>query len=177
MLSKSYPCHLTAVLFFTAFAIIIAGIACADAPEVKVEDGHAMPLVVRITYLDGKTQSGLLCQCKTSTYSFCSIRHTQTTKSPQGGKVVLWWDTVALIKDTAENEALFVFRNGRERRLGFSSLYLIIIDDIGMVDSVPIQKVEMVEVLKPPRTDGKGQPMSDLWQYSPYTGEKLPALE
>jgi hypothetical protein len=160
------------------FVIIVFGLstgnAFADRPKVTIEDGHIMPLEVLITFPSGNNLQGLLCSSYVAPVDNAKIDHKHEASSMDGGKVSLWWDTVAAIEDANSKDALFVFKNGQERRLGHNYPYLIIIDDIGIVDSIHFEKIKKVEFLKPPRKDGEGHAMFDHWRYSPYTGEKLP---
>lgn len=133
-----------------------------------------MPLAVQITYVSGNTQTGLLCRGSVNIDSYCTLDHNFHGTSVDGGQVNVWWDTVAKIKDITETNFLVVFKNGKERKLDHRMRRLAMIDDIGVVNAVPIGNIRKVEFLQPPIKDSHSNAMFDLWEYSPFTGEKLP---
>jgi hypothetical protein len=80
-------------------------------------EGHRSGLVARVVSADGTSQTvrleGLGC-----TESMCSRVFMRST-TEGGTPLRTWIDSVASIRNTTANDALFVMRDGTERRLAF----------------------------------------------------------
>jgi hypothetical protein len=98
-------------------------------------------------------------------------------------EVKLWLDTISTIEEITDTEATFLMKNGPERRLRFKQEFGQLVDALyisnpdGGSERVEVSKVKRVKFLNPPRMDKDKHPMLDDWRYSPYTGEKLPAVD
>jgi hypothetical protein len=159
-----------------AALVIAIGVALAQTrPEVQKKDGHLMPLDVRVTFPNGNTLTGLLCGFRSGAFGLdAKLYHDETFKTPDGGEVKVYLDTLKAISDSNERDALYTFKDGTERRLSTSDPILAIANSQGGVEGVPLSKVKKVEFLKTPRKDKDAHAMFDDWLYSPYTGERLP---
>jgi hypothetical protein len=97
----------------------------ADRPDAQVQQGHSSGLTARITLPDGTIQMAKLegLGCSASVCSRVAIKG-----KTDGGSVSFWLDTIAAIKDTTQNDALLVLKNGTEQRMSlltdFRVLYL-----------------------------------------------------
>jgi hypothetical protein len=80
-------------------------------PAVAPSDGHATNLTARLTSLDHSSRivnvQGV--GCAANICSRVALRHTAATRS--------WLDGIASIRDITEIDALFLFKDGTERRL------------------------------------------------------------
>ena len=62
-----------------------------------------------------------------------------------------WLDSVASVRDTGENDALFVMRDGTERRLSFVPDFrvLYVSNPNGYTEKVDLAKIRSIEFLAP----------------------------
>jgi hypothetical protein len=94
----------------------------ALSPEVR----HSSGLTARITLPDGTIRMATLegLGCSRSICSRVSIKG----KAGSNSLVSVWLDSIATIKDTTENDALLVMRDGTQRRMSlvtdFRVLYI-----------------------------------------------------
>jgi hypothetical protein len=102
--------YLAAVLLIPAFKGGAAGLSA------QVE-GHRLGLMARMTAADGTSRTikleGVGC-----TERMCS-RVFIRSKSASGAPLQTWLDSIASIKDATAHDALFVMKDGSERRLAF----------------------------------------------------------
>lgn len=107
--------------------------------------GHRSGLTARITSADGTSRSmkleGVGC-----TESMCS-RVFIRSKSADGAPLQVWLDSVASIKDPTDRDALFVMKDGTERRLGFVSDFrvLYVSTPTGRTEKFDLAKIRSLE--------------------------------
>ena len=110
-------------------------------------EGHRSGLTARVTAADGTSRTikleGVGC-----TESICS-RVFIRSKSASGAPLQTWLDSVASIKDTSENNALFVMRDGTERRLSFVPDFrvLYVSNPNGRAEKLDLTKIRSLELL------------------------------
>jgi NifU-like protein involved in Fe-S cluster formation len=111
--------------------------------------GQSAELRAKITLLDGATRTmkfeGVGCSA-----SICS-RTVLKGKSGQDAMVTTPFDSIATIKDATSHDALFIMRDGSQRRISlvtdFRVLYLT--SEAGATERVDLAKVKSVEFLAP----------------------------
>ena len=107
--------------------------------------GHLTGLTVRITMADGTSRTATLegVGCSASICSRSAIK----SKSDDAELVNTWLDSIAAIRDTTANEALFVLKDGTARRLSlvtdFRVLYLA--NRLGGDEKLDLAKVKSIE--------------------------------
>jgi hypothetical protein len=135
---------------FSALLIPVAfGMKEPDAPSPEVRRAHSSGLTARITLPDGTirmaTLEGLGCS-----RSICS-RVAIKVKADSNSLVSLWLDSIASIKDTTENDALLVMRDGTQRRMSlvtdFRVLYLA--NRSPTSEKLDLAKIKSLEFLPP----------------------------
>lgn len=122
----------------------------ANGPP-AVEQGHLSGMTARVTQLDGVTRTvkleGIGCSA-----SMCS-RTAIKGKGEHDALVRAWLDSIAAIKDTTESDALFVMKDGTQRRISlvtdFRVLYLA--NPSGAAEKLDLAKVRSIEFLSPRR--------------------------
>jgi hypothetical protein len=108
-------------------------------------EGHRSGLMARVTAADGTSRTvrleGVGC-----TESMCSRVFIQS-KSANGAPLQTWLDSVASVKDTSENDALFVMRDGTERRLSFVSDFrvLYVSSSNGRTEKLDLGKIRSID--------------------------------
>jgi hypothetical protein len=111
----------------------------------QVEEGHVSGLTAKITMPSGFTRTvkieGVGC-----TASLCS-RTAIRGKVEHGSIAKTWFDMIAAIKDTAENEALFVMRDGTQRRLSLLNDFRVLYLAPG--EKLDLAKVKSIEFVTP----------------------------
>ena len=174
-------CIGTLVLLALAVVIestVVVRTALAQRPKVVKSEGHVSPVEVRITFPDGQERTGLLVGTGSSHETITEPSYTHTINGTGAGEsaVTIWLDTISMIEDSTETEALIRLKGGKERTLSFTFLSntLFLANEDGGREKILLSKIKQVEFLKPPRKDKAGNAMFDDWRYSPYTGEKLP---
>jgi hypothetical protein len=117
----------------------------ASSPEVR--QAHSSGLTARITLPDGTIRMAMLEGLGCSR-SICS-RVTIKGKADSNSLVSLWLDSIATIKDTTENDALFVMRDGTQRRMSlvtdFRVLYLA--NRSHSSEKLDLAKIKLLEFL------------------------------
>ena len=114
----------------------------------KVE-GHRSGMVAKVVSADGTTRmvrlEGWGC-----TESMCS-RVFIRSKSENGAPQRTWFDSITSIKDATAAEALFVMKDGTERRLPFVPDYrvLYVSNRIGLTEKLDLAKIRSIEILDP----------------------------
>ena len=122
----------------------------ANGPP-SVEQGHLSGMTARITLPNGVTRTvkleGVGC-----TASICS-RTAIKGKGEHDALVRAWFDSIAAIKDTTESDALFVMKDGTQRRMSlvtdFRVLYLA--NPSGAAEKLDLAKAKSIEFLSPGR--------------------------
>ncbi len=110
-------------------------------------EGHRSGLTARVTAADGTSRT-IKLQGAGCTESMCS-RVFIRSKSASGAPLQTWLDSVASIKDTSENNALFVMRDGTERRLSFAPDFrvLYVSNPNGRAEKLDLTKIRSLELL------------------------------
>lgn len=109
--------------------------------------GHGSRMMANVVARDGTSRTikleGVGC-----TESMCS-RVFIRSKSAGGAPLQVWLDTLASVKDTSEHDALFVMRDGTERRLSFVSDFrvLYVSDPNGRIEKLDFAKIRSLEIL------------------------------
>jgi len=110
-------------------------------------EGHRSGLTARVTATDGTSRTikleGVGC-----TESMCSKVFIRS-KSANGAPLQTWLDSVASVKDTSENDALFVMRDGTERRLSFVPDFrvLYVSNPNGRTEKLDLANIRLLEIL------------------------------
>jgi len=73
------------------------------------------------------------------------------SKSENGVPQRTWFDSIASIKDATAADALFVMKDGTERRLPFVPGYrvLYVSNRIGLTEKLDLAKIRSIEFLDP----------------------------
>jgi hypothetical protein len=112
-------------------------------------EGHRSGIMAKAVFADGTSRTvrleGVGC-----TESMCS-RVFIRSKSASGAPLQTWLDSVASVRDTGENDALFVMRDGTERRLSFVPDFrvLYVSNPNGYTEKVDLAKIRSIEFLAP----------------------------
>ena len=114
----------------------------------KVE-GHRSGMVARVVSIDGTTRTVRL-EGWGCTESMCS-RVFIRSKSENGAPQRTWFDSIASIRDATAADALFVMKDGKERRLPFVPDYrvLYVSNRIGLTEKLDLAKIRSIEFLDP----------------------------
>ncbi len=172
-----------AIMTLSFLGLVVAGnllvgqVAFAQKIQVKTEQGHISPLMATITYPDGEKRTVMVSGIG---WSRQYLTHQISGIGKANAHVTLWLDNIAVIKDTTDVSAVFVLKDGTERELDFivsgSSIYrfLYIGNEDDGTEVLDLQRLQSVEFLMPARKDTDDNAMFTHWEYSPYTGEKLP---
>jgi len=114
----------------------------------KVE-GHRSGMMAKIVSADGTTRTVRLegWGCTESMCSRVFIRSNSENRAP----LRTWFDSIAAIKDATAADALFVMKDGTERRLPFVPEYrvLYVSNRIGLTEKVDLAKIQSIEFLDP----------------------------
>ena len=112
-------------------------------------EGHRSGVTARIISADGTSRTvrleGVGC-----TESMCS-RVFIRSKGESGVPLRTWFDSVAAIKDPTANDALFVMRDGTERRLALVSDFrvLYVSNRKGATEKLDLSTIRSLEFLDP----------------------------
>jgi hypothetical protein len=132
---------------FVTMILLIPALKSGAAGLPSHVEGHRSGLTARVTAADGTSRTikleGVGC-----TESMCSrvfIRSKSETEAP----LRTWLDSVASVKDTSENDALFVMRDGTERRLSFVPDFrvLYVSNPSGRAEKLDLAKIRSLEFL------------------------------
>ena len=94
----------------------LIGVDVKSFAHTKLE-GHSSNLRTKLTFLDGASQTVVLHGVGCSV-GICS-RHAIGGRAASDSLVNTWLDTIAAIKETTEDDAVFVLKDGTEQRLYF----------------------------------------------------------
>jgi hypothetical protein len=114
-------------------------------------DGHRSGLAARVVAADGTSRTvrleGVGC-----TESMCS-RVFIRSKAAGGAPLQTWLDSVASIKDATASDALFVMRDGTERRLAFVPDFrvLYVSNPNGRTEKLDLATIRSIKFLAPAR--------------------------
>lgn len=121
-------------------------IGAASAPY-AAEEGHLLGMMTRITLSDGATRTvkleGVGC-----TASICS-RTSIKGKAEHESIVKTWFDSIAAIKDTTDSDALFVMKDGTQRRMSLLKDFRVLYIEgrNGTPEKLDLAKVKSIEFL------------------------------
>jgi hypothetical protein len=108
-----FPIRLAAL---AAAVSAIGAVGTASLAPAGEEKQHASSLTAKLTLLDGKSRTvaleGVGC-----TSSICSRVSVDSRKPGDPVVTKTWLDSILAIKDVTKDDALFVFRDGTQRRL------------------------------------------------------------
>jgi hypothetical protein len=142
----------------------------ADPPKVVKWQGHTSPLLVEVTLGDGQLRKGMLLGIQRVNLN----RHQYIGIGPSKMEVAVCLDTLAEIKDITDEDASFVFKDGKAQSLqhGYRPK-LVLRQENDAEEVLELERLKRVKFLKPARKDSEDHAMFDHWKFSPYTGEKL----
>jgi hypothetical protein len=127
--------------------------------------GHSSNLTAKLTFFDGASQTVVL-QGVGCSVGICS-RHAIGGRGASDSLVNTWLDTIAAIKETTEDDAVFVLKDGTEQRLSFVhgmvgahdgrnkqsyTRFLYATKEFGVERTIDLAKVKSVEFLSPERS-------------------------
>lgn len=166
----------------TLLAVLLIGsAAAADKPKAKKEDGHDSALSVTIEFREkgAKARGGILVGTtydkSPGFYSPFQFAYADTGTTA----ATLWLDTIQTMSDTSETGLTVTMKDGKKRSVKFGEKghrYLILALPDGGQEVIALDEVKAVQFLRPARKDADGNAMFDHWTFSPFTGEKLPAV-
>ena len=136
-----------AIGLLTPFAFTMSG---ASGPP-PAEQGHLSGMMAKVTQLDGVTRTvkleGVGCSA-----SICS-RTAIKGKAAHDSIVKTWFDSIAAIRDTTDKDALFVMRDGTQRRLSLMTDFrvLYITNPSRGAEKLDLATVRSIEFLAPSR--------------------------
>jgi hypothetical protein len=110
-------------------------------------DGHRSGLTARVVAADGTSRTVRL-QGVGCTESMCS-RVFIRSEVASGAPLQTWLDSIASIKDTTGRDALFVMKDGTERRLAFVTAFrvLYVSNPNGRTEKLDLTKIRSLELL------------------------------
>jgi hypothetical protein len=121
-----------------AAALVIPAFRSGGAGLPSQVDGHRSGVMAKVVSADGTTRTvkleGIGC-----TESMCS-RVFIRNKDENGASVQTWLDSIASITDATASDALFVMKNGTQRRLSFVTDFRV------LYVSAPMQKLDLTKV-------------------------------
>ena len=121
-----------------AAALVIPAFRSGGASLPSQVDGHRSGVMAKVVSADGTTRTvkleGIGC-----TESMCS-RVFIRNKDENGASVQTWLDSIASITDATASGALFVMKNGTQRRLAFVTDFRV------LYVSAPMQKLDLTKV-------------------------------
>jgi hypothetical protein len=110
-------------------------------------EGHRSGLTARVTAADGTSRTvrleGVGC-----TESMCS-RVFIRSKGDSGAPLRTWFDSIASIQDSTTHDALFVMKDGTERRLAFVPDFriLYVSNPNGRTEKLDLTTIRSLELL------------------------------
>lgn len=151
--------------------------------KVEMQAGHVSPNIAKITYPSGATRNVTILGVGKA-YDDGYTTHALVLRDEAESKVTIWIDTIRHIRNANDESALFVLKNGTERRLWFTHAFgnypdtllkvLMVANDDGGQEKINISRLTSVEFVAAPRRDKANNAMFEQWLYSPFTGERLP---
>jgi|SRR6185369_1251323 hypothetical protein len=112
-------------------------------------EGHRSGMMARVVSADGTSRTVRL-EGWGCTESMCS-RVFIRSKRENGVPLRTWFDSIASIKDATAADALFVMKDGTERRLAFVSDFRVfyVSNRIGLTEKLDLAKIRSLEFLDP----------------------------
>jgi hypothetical protein len=165
----------------TLLALGTVTAAADDSPKPGKKNGHSAVLSLTVTFRSAgvSDRKGLLVGSSHykdgDLYSPFRFAYTESGRTTAEA----WWDTIAFIKETSEEGATIVFKNGASRAVRFGKdghRYLLLHTPEGGREVIDLEGVKEVRVGRPARKDADGNGMFEHWKFSPFTGEKLPPV-
>lgn len=130
-------------------AVLLVPIAFTMNGTSEAPQGHASGLTAKITLPDGTSRTARL-QGVGCPVAICS-RVVIKGKAKGDSLVRTWLDTIAAIKDTTADDALFVKKDGTVERLSLVKDFrvLYVADRVGGTEKLDLAKVKSIEFLAP----------------------------
>jgi len=157
-----------------SLAVICFAAALAQEPQVQKNSGHLSPLRVKITFTNGETETGLFTNSSWTGYTSDAFHFFGNSFS--GSRMTIWYDTIASISEINDKDVLVTFKNGDKRRLVREYFSLELTGPGGSKENIDGAKLRSIEFLRKPQQDKLSNAMFPNWRYSPFTGERLPAM-
>jgi hypothetical protein len=152
----------------------LANASVAEPAEVVKKDGHVSPLTVEITHADGRSRRVLLDGVRWNSFFQWQFFCVGAGKS----EVTFWLDAIREISDIDATEATITLKDGTKQTFKHDQAgggpKLIVLQEKGGKEVIELKRLKSVRFLKPVRKDSQDKAMFDHWQFSPFTGEKLP---
>jgi len=151
----------------------------------EMQAGHVSPNMAKLTYPSGTTRNVMILGIGIE-YDNEYRTHAIRLRDEAESVVTVWIDTIRLIRNGNDESAVFVLKNGTERRLWFIGdtpsvdnprfirRVLMVANDDGGQEKINIARLASVEFVTAPRKDKASNAMFERWLYSPFTGERLP---
>ena len=132
-----------------AIVLSIPAFTSGEASLPSKVEGHRSGMMARVVSVDGTTRTVRL-EGWGCTESMCS-RVFMRSKSENGVPQRTWFDSIASIKDATAADALFVMKDGTERRLAFVSDFRVfyVSNRIGLTEKLDLAKIRSLEFLDP----------------------------
>jgi len=130
-----------------AMALSIPAFTSGGASLPSQVEGHRSGMMAKVVSSDGTTRTVRL-QGWGCTESMCS-RVFIRSKGENEAPLRTWFDSIASIKDATAADALFVMKDGTERRLPFVADYrvLYVSNRIGLTEKLDLAKIQSIEFL------------------------------
>jgi hypothetical protein len=166
----------------TVLALGTATATADDPPKPQKKNGHSSVPSITVTFRAPGVadRKGLLIGSSHfrdgDLYSPFRFDYTEAGRTTAS----IWWDAIAALKDTSDDGATIVFKNGTNRAVRFGKdghRYLLVYTPEGGREVIDLEAVKELRVGRPARKDADGNAMFDHWKFSPFTGEKLPPVE
>lgn len=159
MSTKKNRITLMRLLAMLACLLLMGTIGFSQDIKVEKKDGHVSPLKAKITFPSGNTRNvtvkGIGPRDADEFYT-----HVFKGVGEGDSRVTLYIDSIRVIKEPTDDDALFVMRDGTERRLSFINeydfggpplrlRYLIVANPDGGGEKIDITKIKSVEFSLP----------------------------
>jgi hypothetical protein len=144
----SFPIRLAALAAAVSVIGAVGAVNITPASSTSEEKLHTSSLSARLTLLNGETRTvaleGVGC-----TASMCSRVAVTSEKSGDAEITRTWLDSISAIRDVTKDDALFVFRDGTQRRLSVIPLnrVLYIKSRSGFNEKIDLAKVRSLEFI------------------------------
>jgi hypothetical protein len=141
------------ITYFISLLLIVATLTLqgASGPSSRTNGNssqeHIPGLTAKVTLANGATEivriDGIGC-----TESMCSMLLTKA-KTAGNTVVEIWFDSIAAIRDIRQNDAVFVTKDGAERRLTFISDFrvLYVSNGDGAKKKIDLAKIKALDVV------------------------------
>lgn len=130
-----------------AVVLLIPAFRIGGANLPSQAEGHRSGMMAQVILADGSSRTVRLegVGCSESMCSRVFIR----SKGGSGAPLRTWIDSIASIKDTTDNDALFVMKDGTERRLAFVPDFrvLYVSSRTGGAEKLDLAKIRSLEFI------------------------------